>query len=81
MIRLIGFISISLLVSCSVGQETNKKVITQLHEVKSEVSNEIAPVLVILPPTVHAELRKPQKKLTKGDPDMERVYGKLSDTK
>ena len=43
-------ILILLLISCSGGQEINKKVITQLHDVKSEIRNEIVPVSVILPP-------------------------------
>ena len=34
-----------------------------------------------LAPTLHAELWKLLKKLTKDDPDMERAYGKLPDTK
>ncbi len=43
-------ILILLLISCSGEQEINKKVITQLHDVKSEIRNEIVPVSVILPP-------------------------------
>ncbi|URQ67462.1 esterase family protein [SAR86 cluster bacterium] len=50
MIRNFVPIFILVLVSCSVEQETNKKVITQLHDVKSEIRNEVVPVSVILPP-------------------------------
>ena len=48
--RFISIIFTSLLVSCSVEQETNKNVSTELHDVTSEIRGEIVPVSVILPP-------------------------------